>query len=83
MTHMTPGTFQRVRQSLFRRAMRRRVLKLKVDTLSICFNIQEAVIRHPRFRRPRFIELFFFCIVVEILLLLVEPFGFLFILYSL
>jgi hypothetical protein len=59
MTHMTPGTLQRVRQSLFRRATQRRVLKLKVDTSSIFFNIQEAVILNSRFKRPTSIEHFF------------------------
>ena len=38
--------------------MQRPALKLKVDTSSIFFNLQEAVTRRPRFRTPKFIKHF-------------------------
>jgi hypothetical protein len=40
----TAGIFDPVSQSLFK--LHRRALKLKVDTLSIFFNLQEAVTRN-------------------------------------
>jgi hypothetical protein len=41
MIFVTPGIFQRIRQSLF--GMQHRVLKLQVHTLSISFNRLEVV----------------------------------------
>jgi hypothetical protein len=51
MIRTIPGIFRRVTQSLFRRA----TLKLKLDTLNIVFNFQEAGTRKPCCRRPFFI----------------------------
>ena len=56
MIRAKPGIFQRIRQS------QRPALKLKVDISSNFFNLQEAITRRPRFRRPRLIKHFLlFC----------------------
>jgi hypothetical protein len=52
MIRTTPAIFQRVRESLFRRAAS--CVKPEVDTLRVLFKIQKAVTRKPCFRKPLF-----------------------------
>jgi hypothetical protein len=54
MIRTIPGIFRRVTQSMFRRA----TLKLRLDTLNIVFNFQEAGTRKPCCRRPFFVYIF-------------------------